>query len=70
MWGDWKLVQLKVATDRPSEFELFNVTEDVSETRNVASQHPDKVRQLATLLDDAHVPNDRYPLFASERSGD
>jgi len=65
--GDWKLVQRKVATDEPSGFELYNVAEDIDESQNLADEHPEKVKQLAALLDAAHVPNERYPLFPSER---
>lgn len=65
--GDWKLVQLRVATDQPGEFELYNVVDDVSETSDVSSQHPEKVRELTVLLDNAHQTNQQYPLFPSER---
>lgn len=65
--GDWKLVQLQVATDEPSGFELYNVAEDIDESQNLADEHPEKVKQLAALLDAAHVPNERYPLCPSER---
>lgn len=64
--GDWKLVQLRVATDRPSAFELYNVNDDVSEEHNVAGQHPDRIRSMARLLQNAHTPNQRYPLFLTE----
>ena len=66
--GDWKLVQLQVATDNPSEFELYNVTDDVSEQHDVAGQHPEKVKQLRVLLEGAHVANSSYPLFPVERT--
>ena len=65
--NEWKLVQLQVATDKPSEFELYNVIDDVGEATNVAEQHPQKVRELRVLLETAHTANDQYPLFPSER---
>lgn len=65
--GDWKLVQLRVATANPSEFELYNVADDPSETNDVAAQNPDRVQQLKTLLDQAHTASTGYPLFANER---
>lgn len=67
MQGDWKLVQLQVATGNPSGFELYNVVTDPSEESDVAAEHPDKVASMQKLLNNAHVPNDSYPLFPSER---
>jgi len=42
--GDWKLVSLKNAN-----WQLFNLTSDLSETKNVAIENPDKVRELKEL---------------------
>ncbi|NQT54379.1 arylsulfatase, partial [bacterium] len=41
--GDWKLA----AAGRRGPWELYNLRTDRCECRNVASQHPEKVRQLA-----------------------
>ena len=41
--GDWKLV----ADRDPGQWELFDLSTDRAETRDLASQHPDKVRELA-----------------------
>jgi arylsulfatase A-like enzyme len=38
--GDWKL------TDMGRGAELFNITGDISETRNLAALHPEKLREL------------------------
>ncbi len=53
--GDWKLVKTSdgplrddPATTRDlTQAELFNVRDDVGEKRNVATAHPEKVRELA-----------------------
>jgi len=45
--GDWKLVY--VHADR--RFELFNIREDIGEKTNLADKRPDKVRELAAVLD-------------------
>lgn len=39
--GDWKLV-----ADHNSPWELYNVAADRSETKNLAAEHPDKVKEL------------------------
>jgi len=42
--GNWRLVSLKNAN-----WQLFDMAEDLSETKNVASGHPDKVHELKEL---------------------
>jgi len=42
--GDWKAV-----TKGPGEWELYNLRTDRTETRDIAAQHPEKARELATL---------------------
>jgi arylsulfatase A-like enzyme len=65
--GDWKLVLRGGANDDPADtptpkakkkraiaendVELFNLAEDLSESKNLAAQHPDKVRDLRARLD-------------------
>ena len=44
--GDWKLIYY-YATGRK---ELFNIAQDISESRNLAEQYPAKVKQLSTEL--------------------
>lgn len=48
--GDWKLVGKEVATvngtDR-KQWELYNIAEDRTETNNLASRNPEKVKELA-----------------------
>ncbi|WP_244477660.1 MULTISPECIES: arylsulfatase [unclassified Rhizobium] len=41
--GDWKLVW---KASLPQKLELFNLANDPSETKNLAEQHPDNVREL------------------------
>ncbi|GAB3695267.1 arylsulfatase [Spirosoma flavus] len=43
--GDWKLV----SASRDTTWQLFNLAIDKSETKDVAAQNPDKVRQLTDL---------------------
>jgi arylsulfatase A-like enzyme len=43
--GDWKLV----AAGKDSPWELYNLREDRAETKNVAADHTERVRELADL---------------------
>ncbi|MBL8828889.1 MAG: N-acetylgalactosamine 6-sulfate sulfatase, partial [Planctomycetaceae bacterium] len=51
--GDWKLIRR--FTERPADYaglyELFNLKEDLSETKNLAQQMPEKVKALDKLID-------------------
>ncbi|GAB3247208.1 sulfatase [Larkinella harenae] len=44
--GHWKLVY----DHRTAGLELYNLNDDIGELKNRATQHPDKVKQLALLL--------------------
>ncbi len=48
--GDWKLIKWYEGP----RLELFNLKDDLSEERDVAESHPDRVRELSVLLD-AHL---------------
>ena len=43
--GDWKFLRYP---DRPAE--LYNIAEDITETNNLASKHPEKVREMYKTL--------------------
>jgi arylsulfatase len=49
--GDWKL-RWQFKPYGKGDWELFNVAADPAERKDVASQHPDKVRALTALWDD------------------
>lgn len=44
--GEWKLV-----CKYPGDWELYNMKEDRTETRNLAKEHPDKVHEMSTLYE-------------------
>nr|NQU93209.1 sulfatase-like hydrolase/transferase [Bacteroidota bacterium] len=46
--GDWKLIYYHA--DR--SFELFNLIEDIGETKNLAGENPEKLKELAEKLTD------------------
>jgi arylsulfatase A-like enzyme len=45
--GDWKLIYWH----QNQSFELFNLVTDIGETTNVAQENPDRLRDMATRLD-------------------
>jgi arylsulfatase A-like enzyme len=46
--GDWKLVYANSQFDPPA---LYNLKEDISEEKDVSSDHPDQVQRLSKLAD-------------------
>ncbi|NQV27539.1 MAG: hypothetical protein HQ518_24585 [Rhodopirellula sp.] len=46
--GDWKLLRNPGRRQSETTWELYNLTNDVSETSNVAAEQPERVKQLAT----------------------
>lgn len=59
---DWKLIRFLGA----NRIELYNLKEDPAEENNLAEAHPDKVRALTQLLNEAHTPSARFPLLDIE----
>ncbi|MGH7201574.1 MAG: sulfatase [Planctomycetaceae bacterium] len=50
--GDWKLIRwFETGPKQPSLYELYNLKDDISETRNLAERHPEKVKRLDALID-------------------
>jgi hypothetical protein len=50
--GDWKLIRwFGVPPGDKSRHELYNLSEDLSETNNRAAAEPDRVQQLDALID-------------------
>jgi hypothetical protein len=50
--GDWKLIRLfHDADDQSDRFELYNLHDDLGETKDLAAQFPDKVKELNALID-------------------
>jgi len=57
---NWKLIRFNV-DKKAFRYELYNISGDPGEQMNVAAQYPERVRNLVTLMDNAHTPNNRYP---------
>ncbi|MBT2160888.1 sulfatase [Zobellia barbeyronii] len=59
--NDWKLVRFP---DRPAE--LYDIKEDISEVNDLATEHPEKVRELYKMLFNWELTLER-PLWQLER---
>jgi arylsulfatase A-like enzyme len=54
--GKWKLIFYKTNSELNPRVELFDLSQDVSEKRNVADQYPKVVSELSSLMNSAHTP--------------
>ena len=61
--GNWKAVRLNVLTKAQSVTELYNLDEDPSETTNLASSYPEKVKEMELLMDKAHTESELFPFY-------
>jgi arylsulfatase A-like enzyme len=46
---DWKIVRNSNPGKPSSEFELYNLKDDIGETRNLAKSHPEPLHELSAL---------------------
>lgn len=56
-WGKWKAVRLK----KGGKLELYDVTTDPWESKNVAQEHPDVVAQMEQGMAREHASSAEYP---------
>ena len=50
--GDWKLIRrFEPHSKHPDVRELYNLSSDIGEANNLASQKPDKLKELDALID-------------------
>lgn len=60
--GDWKLLYI-FKTDL---WELYNLSEDIGEEKNIISEHPEIAEKLKKYMNEAHVFDADYPLESME----
>ena len=53
--GSWKGVRYNVSIDENSPLELYDLSNDIGEDKNIASQYPDVVNELNNLLLEART---------------
>jgi arylsulfatase len=64
--GNWKAVRYGVNRGDPV-FELYDLSRDVGERDNVASDNPDVIERIREIAAKSHTPSKIFPLFESDR---
>lgn len=66
--GKWKGVRLNLFKNPKAKLELYDLSQDLGEKNNIATDHPDVVRKLEKALAVSHVRSETFPLFGYERT--
>jgi arylsulfatase A len=64
--GKWKIIRSGVDVGDPP-YELYDLSRDIGEKHDVASEHQAIVARLTTYAVEAHTPSKLFPLLAKER---
>ena len=65
--GKWKGVRNNVANNRPME--LYDLSKDIGEQKNVAASHPETVEQIAAIMEQAHTPSEIFTFGRKQSKG-
>lgn len=55
--GNWKGVKRDMIKNRQAKWELYDLNKDVTESYNIAEQHPEIITQLSQILKREHTPS-------------
>lgn len=58
--GNWKAVRLNINKTPQGETELYDLSSDIGETKNVASSNPDIIRKMEEIMKEAHQPSEIF----------
>lgn len=58
--GDWKLVQYNVLNMEQTSTELFDLSKDIGEEKNVAEENPEIVEELIKLMNSARTDSEVF----------
>lgn len=59
-FGNWKGVRLNMDTDPEAAIELYDLTDDLEEQHNIASEHPEIVAQMAAIMAQEHSRSQEF----------
>jgi len=62
--GSWKAVRQRLLRRPNSPIELYNLAEDIGESKDVAAEHPDVVKEARRIIAEQHTPSKVFPIKA------
>lgn len=66
-YGNWKGIRLNVSTMKDGPVELYDLKNDPAEQKNMAANHPEVVKKIATFMQQAHTPDANWPVLVGEK---
>lgn len=65
--GDYKGVRLNVAKNPNGPIELYDLSNDIGETKNIADRHPDIVAKIDAIMKREHTPCKDFAIESLDR---
>ena len=59
-YGNWKGVRLRVCCPEETVFELYDLSKDIHEDHNVASENPKIVEKLENIMKEARTESELF----------
>jgi arylsulfatase A-like enzyme len=59
-FGQWKGIRQNSTDLKNAPIELYDLSSDVGEEKNIANNHPDIVVKIAEIMNDSHIENERF----------
>ena len=65
--GKWKAIRKNLQKNRDAPIELYDLSNDLGETKNIADQNPDLAAKMKKLMMQSHEHSDLFPLFGRKK---
>jgi len=65
--GNWKAVKRNIDMTPQGSTELYDLTSDIGETTDIASQHPEIVKRMEEIMKEAHTPSETFPFSYEQK---